>query len=99
MLLTFFSGGGQALSIFATTSQKTSEEKFKFTFKLYDVDGDGFISNADLFHILKVRGFQRESIGVVRRRRCSCLALRSHIMLFSLIIEGMVSWSLPVIWG
>lgn len=27
--------------------------RFHFTFKLYDVDNDGFISNADLFHVLK----------------------------------------------
>ncbi len=40
-----------ALSVFATPTGK--EEKFKFTFKVYDVDGDNFISNADLFHVLK----------------------------------------------
>jgi serine/threonine-protein phosphatase 2B regulatory subunit len=40
-----------ALSVFATTTGK--EKKFKFTFKMYDVDNDGFISNADLFHVLK----------------------------------------------
>jgi len=41
----------QALSVFATTDGK--ENKFKFTFKMYDVDNDGLISNADLFHVLK----------------------------------------------
>jgi len=40
-----------ALSVFATADGK--EKKYKFTFKMYDVDGDGFISNADLFHVLK----------------------------------------------
>jgi len=29
------------------------KNKFQFTFKVYDVDGDNFISNADLFHVLK----------------------------------------------
>ena len=43
----------QALTIFARASDKGEEDKFKFTFKLYDVDGDGFISNSDLFQILK----------------------------------------------
>ena len=37
-----------ALSVFSS-----KEEKLKFAFKIYDVKGDGFISNGDLFHILK----------------------------------------------
>jgi serine/threonine-protein phosphatase 2B regulatory subunit len=40
-----------ALSVFATVGGR--ENKFQFTFKVYDVDGDNFISNADLFHVLK----------------------------------------------
>jgi serine/threonine-protein phosphatase 2B regulatory subunit len=40
-----------ALSVFATPQGR--ENKFKFTFKVYDVDGDNYISNADLFHVLK----------------------------------------------
>jgi len=40
-----------ALSVFATTEGK--EDKYKFTFKVYDVDGDGMISNGDLFQVLK----------------------------------------------
>lgn len=43
----------QALSMFAKSSQKAEEEKYRFTFNLYDVDGDGYISNSDLFQILK----------------------------------------------
>jgi len=39
------------LTIFA--SQTSKEIKAQFTFRIYDVDGDGFISNADLFQILK----------------------------------------------
>eukprot|EP00457_Paulinella_chromatophora_P020612 gb/GEZN01022700.1/.p1 GENE.gb/GEZN01022700.1/~~gb/GEZN01022700.1/.p1 ORF type:complete len:176 (+),score=45.33 gb/GEZN01022700.1/:29-556(+) len=42
----------KALSVFATMEAKL-EEKFKFTFRIYDVDGDGFISNADLYKVLK----------------------------------------------
>jgi serine/threonine-protein phosphatase 2B regulatory subunit len=40
-----------SLSVFTVPSAK--EEKFKFTFKVYDEDNDGYISNADLFHVLK----------------------------------------------
>ena len=34
-------------------SDENKEAKYEFTFKVYDVDGDGFISNADLFNVLK----------------------------------------------
>jgi len=40
-----------ALAVFASTD--TKEEKYRFTFKMYDVNGDGYISNGDLFHVLK----------------------------------------------
>ena len=42
-----------ALSVFTTTEKETKDSKFSFVYKLYDVDGDGFISNADLYHVLK----------------------------------------------
>jgi Ca2+-binding EF-hand superfamily protein len=42
----------QALSIFATAADNL-EDKYRFTFRLYDVNGDGFISNGDLYQILK----------------------------------------------
>jgi serine/threonine-protein phosphatase 2B regulatory subunit len=42
----------QALTIF-TSSNATIEDKYLFTFKMYDVNNDGFISNGDLFQILK----------------------------------------------
>ena len=29
------------------------ESKLKFAFKIYDMDQDGFISNGELFHVLK----------------------------------------------
>jgi Ca2+-binding EF-hand superfamily protein len=41
----------QSLAIFAKTESK--EEKHVFTFKMYDVNNDGFISNGDLYHVLK----------------------------------------------
>jgi len=43
----------ESLSVFAQVSAANKNRKFLFTFKLYDVDSDGFISNADLFHVLK----------------------------------------------
>ncbi len=44
-----------SLSVFATHESSASgkEQKYKFTFRVYDVDNDGFISNADLYHVLK----------------------------------------------
>lgn len=30
------------------------EEKLKFAFKIYDIDQDGFISNGELFTVLKM---------------------------------------------
>jgi len=30
------------------------EAKLKFVFQIYDIDGDGFISNPELFHVLKI---------------------------------------------
>lgn len=44
-----FIGG---MSIFSTKSDVT--QKLKFAFQVYDVDRDGFISNGDLFRILKM---------------------------------------------
>jgi len=42
----------KALSIFSERSSK--EEKIKFAFKVYDIDGDDFISNGELFQVLKM---------------------------------------------
>eukprot|EP00741_Cyanophora_paradoxa_P009416 tig00000144_g9120.t1 len=41
-----------ALSIFSVKGDK--EEKLRFAFKVYDVDEDGFISNGELFTVLKL---------------------------------------------
>lgn len=40
-----------ALSIFS--SKGKLEEKMKFTFNMFDIDGDGLLSNGELFIILK----------------------------------------------
>ena len=44
-----------AITVFvrAQSTQQSLNEKYEFTFRLYDVDNDGFISNADLFAVLK----------------------------------------------
>jgi serine/threonine-protein phosphatase 2B regulatory subunit len=38
------------LSVFNAQSKK---DKIDFAFKIYDIDGDGFISNGELFTVLK----------------------------------------------
>lgn len=40
------------LSIFSGRSSK--EDKLKFAFKIYDIDKDGYISNGELFIVLKI---------------------------------------------
>eukprot|EP00455_Lapot_gusevi_P019954 TRINITY_DN21236_c0_g1_i1.p1 TRINITY_DN21236_c0_g1~~TRINITY_DN21236_c0_g1_i1.p1 ORF type:complete len:194 (+),score=74.64 TRINITY_DN21236_c0_g1_i1:53-583(+) len=42
----------QALSVFADTAPEN--KKFVFAFQIYDVDGDGCISEQDLFPVLKL---------------------------------------------
>ena len=44
------------LKLLAPFSQKaTMEEKLKFMFSVYDVDGDGYISRDDMAHVLQQR--------------------------------------------
>ncbi|ODQ64098.1 calcineurin regulatory subunit B [Nadsonia fulvescens var. elongata DSM 6958] len=38
----------------AFSSKGNNEEKLKFTFKIYDIDRDGYISNGELFLVLKM---------------------------------------------
>jgi len=40
------------LSIF--TAKGNKEKKMQFAFNIYDIDGDGFISNGELFQVLKM---------------------------------------------
>lgn len=41
----------QALSVF---SSENEGDKLKMAFKIYDIDGDGFITNGELFTVLKM---------------------------------------------
>ncbi|KAI9653598.1 MAG: Calcineurin subunit B [Alyxoria varia] len=53
-------GGGSVdfrefiLGLSAFSSKGAKEEKLKFAFKVYDIDRDGFISNGELFLVLKM---------------------------------------------
>jgi serine/threonine-protein phosphatase 2B regulatory subunit len=38
----------------AFSSKGNKEDKLKFAFKVYDIDRDGFISNGELFIVLKM---------------------------------------------
>jgi len=43
------------IGVLSTLSDKgTKEDKLKFAFQVYDIDGDGFISNGELFRVLKM---------------------------------------------
>lgn len=42
----------RALSVFSTGGSR--EEKLRFAFKIYDIEGDGFITNPELFTVLKL---------------------------------------------
>ena len=42
------------ISALSTFHSGGSEEKLKFVFRIYDIDGDGFISNGELFKVLKM---------------------------------------------
>jgi len=55
----------KALSIFAANNPESTDHKLLFAFKIYDVNGDGFISNSDLFYVLKImvgRNLEDEAI-------------------------------------
>lgn len=47
-----FAEVAQAMAVLSPGMPK--EKKLRFTFKLYDVDGDGRVSNRDLFETLKI---------------------------------------------
>ena len=42
----------QGLSLFSTKGEK--EDKLRFAFKIYDMDNDGYISNGELYQVLKM---------------------------------------------
>eukprot|EP00003_Mantamonas_plastica_P031392 TRINITY_DN813_c0_g2_i2.p1 TRINITY_DN813_c0_g2~~TRINITY_DN813_c0_g2_i2.p1 ORF type:complete len:121 (+),score=48.80 TRINITY_DN813_c0_g2_i2:764-1126(+) len=41
-----------SLSVFSVNGEK--EKKLKFAFSVYDIDNDGYISNGELFQVLKM---------------------------------------------
>jgi len=43
-----------ALGIFCSTDEPEQKAKTSFAFKIYDINNDGFISNGDLFRVLKI---------------------------------------------
>ncbi len=43
-----------AIFVSKSTDAKNQEDKSKFAFRMYDVNNDGYISNGDLFKILKI---------------------------------------------
>lgn len=53
-------GGGSVdfrefiVGLSAFSSKGNKEEKLRFAFKVYDIDRDGFISNGELFIVLKM---------------------------------------------
>lgn len=49
-----FSEFVQALSVFCSTDQAQKDAKIQFAFRIYDVGNDGYISNGDLYRILKI---------------------------------------------
>jgi len=43
------------ISVLSTLSDKgTKEDKLRFAFQVYDIDSDGYISNGELFRVLKM---------------------------------------------
>ena len=62
----------------AFSSKGNKEEKLRFAFKVYDIDRDGYISNGELFIVLKMmvgsnlKDMQLQQVSFEH----SCLALR-----------------------
>jgi len=49
-----FSEFVHALEIFSSNDQENKDAKIHFAFRIYDLNNDGYISNGDLFRILKI---------------------------------------------
>eukprot|EP00300_Choanocystis_sp_HF-7_P013954 c18516_g1_i1.p1 GENE.c18516_g1_i1~~c18516_g1_i1.p1 ORF type:complete len:178 (-),score=51.74 c18516_g1_i1:36-569(-) len=74
-----------ALSVFS--AQGSREEKLKFAFKIYDIDGDGFISNGELFQVLKMMvGTNLTDVQLQQ-------IVDKTIIEADLDKDGMISWS------
>ena len=56
----------------AFSSKGNKEEKLHFAFKVYDIDRDGYISNGELFIVLKMmvgsnlKDMQLQQVGLLR---------------------------------
>lgn len=44
----------QVQSVFIVNLQGDKESKLRFAFRIYDMDNDGYISNGELFQVLKM---------------------------------------------
>jgi len=61
----------------AFSSKGNKEEKLRFAFKVYDIDRDGYISNGELFIVLKMmvgsnlKDQQLQQVGVHGQSTCS----------------------------
>ena len=68
----------------AFSSKGNKEEKLRFAFRVYDIDRDGYISNGELFIVLKMMvgsNLKDQQLQQVRtmRRAGSCTAHESNV--------------------
>jgi Ca2+-binding EF-hand superfamily protein len=77
----------------AFSSKGNKEEKLRFAFKVYDIDRDGYISNGELFIVLKMmvgsnlKDQQLQQVSFEMNRRICCLADRIRVRNISLTWE------------
>uniref|UniRef100_A0A1I8FQG4 EF-hand domain-containing protein n=1 Tax=Macrostomum lignano TaxID=282301 RepID=A0A1I8FQG4_9PLAT len=67
---------GEAMSQFSVRGDK--EAKLRFAFRIYDMDKDGFISNGELFQVLKMMVAQQ---SIKTLKTCSRLLINNHFWL------------------
>ena len=69
----------------AFSSKGNKEEKLRFAFKVYDIDRDGYISNGELFIVLKMMvGSNLKDVQLQQVSR-QCNRSFSDLSLFSLV--------------
>ena len=73
------------LSVFSSKGNK--EQKLRFAFKVYDIDRDGYISNGELFIVLKMMVGSNLKDQQLQQVRSS----RSGLYLAGERVDGMVS--------
>lgn len=77
----------------AFSSKGNKEEKLRFAFRVYDIDRDGFISNGELFIVLKMMvgsNLKDQQLQQVRRatsRRAALVATNPPTNLLSQIVD------------